>query len=120
MKECEDCSRIDFNHFDSVALPARMSQETIAQQALKLQEMIAWTLALGSVFYVGVAMHPHWRFHDIRDAWDHGRDGVAEPADATRSHWPTHWRSMSVLCYGACASVLALEKALIAAYLFCF
>ena len=112
------CSRVDFHHFDSAAVPNDASPETLSGKVVQIQEKLALFLALGSAFYVGVTMRPRWRMHDIRDAWDQTteeRYTQSQEVDPTRSHFPAHWRSMSVLCYGACASILGLEKALVGA-----
>ncbi len=118
MKDCVNCSRVDFHHFDSVGIPKDASPETLSGKVVQIQEKLALFLALGSAFDVGVTMHPRWRMHDIRDAWDQTteeRYTQSQEVDPTRSHFPAHWRSMSVLCDGACKSMLGLEKALVGA-----
>ena len=70
IEECSVCDRIDFNVFDESMLATKdASKEAIGLLTSKLKTIIAMVLLNGSHFYIGVTMHPRWRFHDIRDPW---------------------------------------------------
>ena len=64
-------------------------------------------------------MHPHLRFHDIRDPLPeamHRRTNDTAEEDVSRLHFAALCSNRSVLCYGGCSAILSPEKGPVSAY----
>ena len=90
-----DCYRIDFAHLQEEAVDANNYQDSIMLAVRAIQTL----LIEGSTFYIGITFCPEHRMRTIRDAYIDPSTGESLEADASRAHFPQHWKSMTVLAH---------------------
>ena len=90
------CARIDYDYFERDEIP---SCDVVGA---RVQKLLNEKVGIGSRMYVGITFKPVRRMHTIR-----------EEEGPHASHFPAHWRSMSVVACGVLDRIRQLEYDLI-------